>query len=381
MKNIIVLIKNNLKIAIIKKPIGFIMSIIAPILILLLMLNVINMNSGYITVGIIDNDSSKTSKDILDSIKNYEGFNVREIQQNEKKDLFSENAINAVIEVTSGFEDSLLKGDTNPIKITSVENDDVGMIIRNLVNEQMSNINSIAIAAEGNKEVYYKSLDNYSNNSYIKLERESLNDLHEEYSFSQTFIGFIIMFMLIRGMSTSYRVFKEKEENVYNRIFMAPIKTYEYYVADAISGYISILLQVSLSIIGIKFLKVQVGVSTLELFAILSLVGLVSISLAICCRSFAKNITEASNIFNFANIIMVMIGGAFVPIEIMPPIIEKISYFTPVRWAIQSIIDIQQGASFNEIYKYLIIIVLFAVAFFVIGIYKTSKEERKLSIN
>ncbi|WP_411168238.1 ABC transporter permease [Clostridium sp. MB05] len=381
MKNIIVLIKNNLKIAIIKKPIGFIMSIIAPILILLLMLNVINMNSGYITVGIIDNDSSKTSKDILDSIKNYEGFNVREIQQNEKKDLFSENAINAVIEVTSGFEDSLLKGDTNPIKITSVENDDVGMIIRNLVNEQMSNINSIAIAAEGNKEVYYKSLDNYSNNSYIKLERESLNDLHEEYSFSQTFIGFIIMFMLIRGMSTSYRVFKEKEENVYNRIFMAPIKTYEYYVADAISGYISILLQVSLSIIGIKFVKVQVGVSTLELFAILSLVGLVSISLAICCRSFAKNITEASNIFNFANIIMVMIGGAFVPIEIMPPIIEKISYFTPVRWAIQSIIDIQQGASFNEIYKYLIIIVLFAVAFFVIGIYKTSKEERKLSIN
>ncbi len=381
MKNIIVLIKNNLKIAIIKKPIGFIMSIIAPILILLLMLNVINMNSGYITVGIIDNDSSKTSKDILDSIKNYEGFNVREIQQNEKKDLFSENAINAVIEVTSGFEDSLLKGDTNPIKVTSVENDDVGMIIRNLVNEQMRNINSIAIAAEGNKEVYYKSLDNYSNNSYIKLERESLNDLHEEYSFSQTFIGFIIMFMLIRGMSTSYRVFKEKEENVYNRIFMAPIKTYEYYVADAISGYISILLQVSLSILGIKLLKVQVGVSTLELFAILSLVGLVSISLAICCRSFAKNITEASNIFNFANIIMVMIGGAFVPIEIMPPIIEKISYFTPVRWAIQSIIDIQQGASFNEIYKYLIIIVLFAVAFFVIGIYKTSKEERKLSIN
>jgi ABC-2 type transport system permease protein len=381
MKNIIVLIKNNLKIAIIKKPIGFIMSIIAPILILLLMLNVINMNSGYITVGIIDNDSSKTSKDILDSIKNYEGFNVREIQQNEKKDLFSENAINAVIEVTSGFEDSLLKGDTNQIKVTSVENDDVGMIIRNLVNEQMRNINSIAIAAEGNKEVYYKSLDNYSNNSYIKLERESLNDLHEEYSFSQTFIGFIIMFMLIRGMSTSYRVFKEKEENVYNRIFMAPIKTYEYYVADAISGYISILLQVSLSILGIKLLKVQVGVSTLELFTILSLVGLVSISLAICCRSFAKNITEASNIFNFANIIMVMIGGAFVPIEIMPPIIEKISYFTPVRWAIQSIIDIQQGASFNEIYKYLIIIVLFAVAFFVIGIYKTSKEERKLSIN
>lgn len=381
MNNIIVLVKNNLNISIIKKPMAFISALIAPVIILFFMLKIINFNSGYLNVGIIDNDNSKTSNEIIESIKNYEGFTLREIQEEEIKNLFAENSINAVIEVNSGFEDSFLKGNINPIKVTSVENYGVGNIIKKLINEKITNMNSISIASEGNKDLYYKSLDNYINNSYIKVEKQNLNDLYGDYSYSQLFIGFIIMYMLIRGMSTSYRVFREKEENVYSRIFMAPIKTYEYYIADALSGYLAILIQVILSIIGIKFLKIQIGVNLLDLFVILSLLGLVSISLAICCRSFSKNITEASNIFNFANMIMVMIGGAFVPIDVMPPIIEKLSYFTPVRWAMESIIGLQQGLTFEEIYKYLIIIVLFAIAFFVIAIYKTSKEEKNLTIN
>ena len=47
----------------------------------------------------------------------------------------------------------------------------------------------------------------------------------------------------------------------------------------------------------------------------------------------------------------------------------------------ESIIAMQQGAAFQEIYKYLAIIFLFAVAFFLIGTYNTSKEERKTVIN
>ena len=64
-----------------------------------------------------------------------------------------------------------------------------------------------------------------------------------------------------------------------------------------------------------------------------------------------------------------------------PKVIEKISYFTPVRWAMESIIKIQQGETIFSVYKYLLIILLFAIVFLSIGIYKTSKEERYLSIN
>lgn len=381
MKNILVLIKNNLRVDILKNPFGFLIGLIAPVLILFIMLIVLSGNSGYINIGVVDNDNSKTSNLIIDSLKNIEGYNVNEIKKEDIKNLFSEKAINVAIEIEGGFENEIIDGNLSKVKITAIEDDGIGNLIKDLVNMEMLNIRDISLASNKNEEVYYKSIDNYSGSISVDIEKESLNDLHSDYSSSQIYIGFLIMFMLIRGMRTAYRIFDEKDENIYMRIFMAPVKTSEYYLSGIISGYISILIQVFLGIVSINILNLETGLKNIELFIILALVGLVSISLALCCSSFAKNKSEASNIFNFANILLPMLGGAFVPLEIMPPLVEKISYFTPVRWAMQSISDIQQGYSFSETYKYLFILFLFSVAFFVIAAYRTVKEEKKILIN
>ncbi|TGY43557.1 ABC transporter permease [Clostridium sartagoforme] len=381
MRNILVLIKNNLKIDILKNTFGFLVSLFAPILILFIMLKIISGNSGYLNIGIVDNDSSKTTKVIIESLKNQDGYNVNDINQDNIDNLFSEKAIDVAIVFNKGFENNIIINGKDEINVTSVENDGVGDLIKELLNREMLNIRDISLASNKDKDVYYNGLINYSNSTSVNVTKESLNDLYKEYSSSQMFVGFLIMFMLIRGMRTAYRIFDEKRENIYMRIFMAPVKSSEYYLADIISGYISVLIQVVLGIISINILNVETGLSNIQLFIILALVGLVSISLALCCSAFASNRTEASNIFNFANMFFLMVGGAFVPLEIIPPIIEKVSYFTPVRWAMESISAIQQGAQFSEVYKYLFIIILFAATFFVIGAYKTAKEEKKILIN
>ncbi|MDU5107456.1 ABC transporter permease [Clostridium sp.] len=381
MRNILVLIKNNLRVDILKNPFGFLIGLLAPVLILYIMLNVIGGNSGYINIGVIDKDNSKTSNFIIDSLKDKEGYNVKEVKQEDIKNLFSEKSVSVVIEISKGLEKETINGDISKVKVTAVEDDGIGNLIKELVNMEMSNIREIALASDKNEDIYYKSIDNYNNNITVSINKESLNDLYNDYFSSQVYIGFLIMFMLIRGMRTAYRIFEEKDENIYMRIFMAPVRTIEYYLADILSGYITILIQVVLGIISINILNVETGLGNMELFVILALVGLVSISLALCCSAFARNRTEASNIFNFANMLFLMVGGAFVPLEVMPPLIEKISYFTPVRWAMESISAIQQGSSFNETYNYLFLILLFAIAFFIIAAYKTTKEEKKITIN
>lgn len=381
MKNILVLIKNNLRIDILKNPFGFLISLFAPVLILFIMLKIMGTNSGYINIGIVDSDKSQTSEIVQASLKKQQGFNVNEIKEQDINNLFSEKSINVAIEIKEGFEKSIINENTSKIKVTAVEDDGIGNLIKDLINMEMTNIRDISLASDNNEKVYYEAISDYSNSNSVSIKKESLNDLHHDYSFSQTFIGFLIMFMLIRGMKTTYRIFDEKDENIYMRIFMAPVKASEYYIANIISGYLSILIQAALGVLSIKVLNLETGLNNIDLFVILALVGLVSVSLALCCSSFAKNRSEASNIFNFANLVIVMVGGAFIPLEIMPPLIEKISYFTPVRWAMESIVAIQQGSSFSETYKYLFIILLFAIAFFVIGAYKTSKEEKKILIS
>ena len=381
MKNILTLVKNNLRVDIVKNPFEFLIGLLAPVIILYIMLIVMNTNSGYINIGVVDNDNSKTSNIIIDSLRNKEGYNVNEINKKEINNLFSERAVNVVIEIKDRFEKEIIDGNINNVKVTAIEDDGIGNLIKEFINMEMSNIRDISVASSKNEEVYYKSIENYSKNISVNIKKESLNDLHSDYSSSQIYIGFIIMFMLIRGMRTAYRIFDEKDENIYMRIFMAPVRTSEYYLAGIISGYISILIQVILGIISINMLNIEIGLKNIELFIILSLVGLVSISLALCCGAFAKNRTEASNTFNFANMLLLMVGGAFVPLEIMPSLIEKISYFTPIRWAMKTISDIQQGYNFSETYKYLFILFLFSVAFFVIAAHKTTKSEKKIMIN
>ncbi|MDV4151904.1 ABC transporter permease [Clostridium sp. AL.422] len=381
MKNILVLIKNNLRVDILKNPFGFIISLLAPIFILFIMLKIIGTSSGYINIGIIDNDNSKSSEIIELSLKKQQGFNVNEIKKEEIDNLFSEKAISVAIEIEENFEESMINGEINKIKVTAVENDGIGNLIKELINMEMKNISDISIASDSNKEIYYSSLENYTNNASISIKKQGLNDLHNDYSSSQMFIGFLIMFMLIRGMMGAYKIFDEKNANIYMRIFMAPVKTSEYYLGHILTGYISILIQVALGVLSTKVLKLETGLTSFELFIILALVGLVSISLALCCSAFSKNRSEASNIFNFANILILMLGGAFVPVDMLPPLIEKISYFTPVRWAMESILAIQQGSSFSGIYKYLFMILLFAIAFFVIAAYKTMREEKKINIS
>ena len=381
MKNILVLIKNNLRIDILKNPFGFLISLLTPILILFIILKIIGTSSGYINIGVIDNDKSKSSEIIESSLRQQQGFNVNEIKKEDVNNLFSEKAISVAIEIEEDFEESIINGEINKIKVTAIENDGIGNLIKELIDMEMKNIRYISIASDGNEEVYYSSLENYVNSSSINIKKQSLNDLYSDFSSSQIFIGFLIMFMLIRGMRSAYKIFDEKDENIYMRIFMAPVETSEYYLAHILTGYISVLIQVALGVLSVKVLNLETGLTSFELFIILALVGLISVSFALLCAAFAKNRSEASNIFNFANILILMLGGAFVPIEMFPSLIEKISYFTPIRWAMESILAIQQGASFNETYKYLFMVLLFASAFFVIASYKTVKEEKKININ
>ena len=69
MRNILVLIENNLRISILKKPVQFMLYTLFPVFIILISSQLFKFSQGYINVGIVDNDSTKTSKVIVDTIK------------------------------------------------------------------------------------------------------------------------------------------------------------------------------------------------------------------------------------------------------------------------------------------------------------------------
>ncbi|MGL5084153.1 MAG: ABC transporter permease, partial [Clostridium sp.] len=319
---------------------------------------------------------------IVDSLKSESGISIIEINNDDEKSRrFGDNDIKVAIEIPENYEELLISRENIKITLTSINGESIKELVYGIIKPEILNLSNISEVSNGNKEIYKEALDNYSNNSIISIGKKSLNDLYSDYNYGQFFVGFLIIFMLQRGLSGAKHVYEEKDENVYSRIFMAPVSAWQYYLGDALSTYIVILIQAFIGVVAINYFNIQIGVGSVILFIILSLIGLVSVGISICGRAFVEDISGFSNLFNFINMILIMLGGCAVPIEMMPASIEKISYFTPTRWAMQSIIDIQQGKNFSEIYVNLGILILFAIAFFVIGAYKTSRDEKKFTTN
>lgn len=380
MGNVWVLFKNNIKVSILKKPKSFVIGLLAPLGILFLMIKILGFSSGYIDVAVIDNDKSSTSKALIESIEKIEGFKTIVMSKDKIEGNFAENNINVAIEFPNGFEDSILSGESKKIIITAKEGENLDTIVQGVMSSEVINLDNLAKIVKGDKDKFNEILDSYKNNSVVKVEKQSLSDLYKDYQISQLFLGFLIFFMLIRGSNGVNHYYEEKYDNIFSRLFIAPIKTWQYYLADMLSNYIIVFTQGALGILWIKVIKINIGISDIELLVILSSIGLVSVALAMCVRALCKTSTEFYMSFNFITMILVMVGGCFVPLDMMPKIVNKISYFTPVRWAQESLIQLQQGNKFMEILPYISVILLFALAFFVIGAYKTSTGEKEFSV-
>jgi len=70
-----------------------------------------------------------------------------------------------------------------------------------------------------------------------------------------------------------------------------------------------------------------------------------------------------------------MISGCFWPMEIMPKSLQRIADFLPQKWTIGAIQKLQMGGSTDQIIINLLIIVAFALTFFLVAAYRFGRND------
>lgn len=69
-----------------------------------------------------------------------------------------------------------------------------------------------------------------------------------------------------------------------------------------------------------------------------------------------------------------LLAGCYFPYDIMPKAVQKVADFLPQRWLLDTIAKLQQGIPFSELYLNILILFAFAIAFFLIAIYKFGRN-------
>lgn len=377
MRSVYALVKNNLKIMILKKPAYTILTVVFPMIIFLFAPKIIDGSITEINVGIYDESKSFSSNKLDEYLSDIDMINLVEVNsEDDLKQKFNTRDIYLGMMIDKNMEEKVLRGDSSGVILYGIEGENLYEILDKGLSIELSNMINLAKINNGDFKKYKSSVERKEKEK-IQVSYKDLNDVEGNHSVSQTLIGFIIMFAFYRAMSGSGLIGEDKEQNMYTRILTTSVKPWQYYLSNIISTTILLAILFSISVIEINLVStIEIGVSNIMLITILLILGIVSVSVGTFCMTITNDRDLSSIISNFITISFLALGGCFVPLSYLSGIINKISYFTPIRWAMEAINNAQQGADISVIVMNLLVLSLFGVVFFIISVYCINKRDK-----
>ncbi len=163
-----------------------------------------------------------------------------------------------------------------------------------------------------------------------------------------------LLLSIITLILTSLAVVKEKEIGTLEQIIVTPIKSYQLIIGKLVPfiilGFISVVLVITM--MGVLF-SIPVRGSTTFLFVASFFYILSTLGLGLFVSTISKTQQQAMMIAIFAIMMpMVYLSGFAFPIENMPPILQYISYFIPLRYFITIIRGVVlKGIGFADLWQ------------------------------
>ncbi|MGL5415398.1 MAG: ABC transporter permease [Clostridium sp.] len=334
----------------IKNPMLIFSSVIFPII----LLGVLNSGGGgmnTINIGVIDNDKSKESEEVVKRIE--ERYNIKKdlsdsIEDN--KDLVEKGDVAAIYIIDESFDESLKKGEAPKIEAYKKSSGGTTLNIDNIIN---SFVQENLKSKESNK----------LEETYLKTEL-LVNDAMGENK-SNTAVVMVCYFMLIAGSTIVEDIIKFKKENVLKRTMATPNTDVEIIGSIFLSSFI---LQSVLGIISIKAIEIILKLE-FESFGIVALViilgSLISTAMILAVIRWFKNEGIATLVLVLSGLILFTIGnlGNVIGMIENPPAILKLGIISPFMWLLKIL-------ETGEIIVPTIIILLMSGVLFTLGSFK-----------
>ena len=175
------------------------------------------------------------------------------------------------------------------------------------------------------------------------------------------------MFFIIIPLTGN--IIKEREDGSALRLKLMPGSYITVLLSKIIVYLLVCLIQFFLMlIVGIFFLPL-LGMPTLELGSHPGALLLLSLSVALAATGYgvllgtiATSHEQAASFGSVSVIILAAIGGIWVPVYMMPPIMQKISVISPLNWGVDGFYDVfLRGAGLQKILPQALSLMLFCV--------------------
>jgi ABC-2 type transport system permease protein len=368
-------VSNSLK-ATFRKKENIIIYVFLPLLgVILSLLLYGTSGASTLKVGLVNHDNGTISEDLKGVLSSKEGIQVSDVEDEAINSLLLDMNIDLAVVIPEGFSKSVYSGDIKDIEIVSLKGQETTAWIMQLLNNYTDTLAKLSAASAGDSVLFDKMLDQYKD-SPDKLNVVVLKDKRVGKLMTSTSIGFLIMFMMYGVNFTSSIILKEKRTRTYYRICTAPVNSRQYIAANAITSLMITLIQIILIMLIMRFVfRIDTGLSGASMFIILFMFGVVAVGIGLALTAFSGSSYMASTLSTLVTTPTCMLGGCFWEVELMPKFMQRISLFTPQRWALDAVEIMQNGGTWSDISLNLLVLAAFALALILVASYKFSRTE------
>jgi ABC-2 type transport system permease protein len=332
-----------------------------------------NSEPPKVSVAIVDEDGSAISTDVLAGARADRNFTVTQPTRGEAREAVRLGRTSVAAIIPKGFGDAAaaaLAGDGerpaldllyDPSHATEL------VMVRGILTEHV--MQSAAKQVFGGRgarlpftvaEQAMTSGDNVTYNGY-----------------AHSFAGMGIQFLLFAAANLGIDVLLERQRGLWKRLRSAPVSRITLLAGKTLSGTIISLMTL---LVSFAFAMIVFGVriegSVVGFFSVAVACSLMAATFGLLIAAVGKTPASARGVTTLAVLMMVMLGGAWVPTFIFPRWLQRLTVVVPARWAVDGLDAMSwRGIGMSGAVMPTIVLLGFAAAFALVAAARFQWEE------
>ena len=163
------------------------------------------------------------------------------------------------------------------------------------------------------------------------------NPLSKYNGYAHSFAGMGIQFALFAAIELAAGILLERERGLWKRLRSAPLSRTTLLLARAISGTLITLLTLAASFAFARVVfRIPIG-NVAGFLAMLVASAIMAGTFGLLVASLGHTPGATRRAAAFVVLVMVMLGGAWVPAFLFPAWLQQITWLVPVRWAVDGL--------------------------------------------
>ncbi|MDM5186679.1 ABC transporter permease [Bacillus sp. DX4.1] len=328
-----------------------------------------------VNISVIDQDQSKLSNSYYKELEKSDLIHIEKATYEEAKKKVENKKVSGIVTIPKDFQKNMVDGKKDTVTFQSSADFTGGASVEQVL---QSVLKKMEVEVKGSRiweqksskswETMYERI--HTKVEPIPIQKESIVTGEKTINnVSGRAAGFSILFVMIVMLSATGTILNARQLGVWHRLLGTPVTK-----AQILGGYILSFFLIGwiqfgiLMILTNKLFDVQWG-DTLGIIVLVSVLLLAVIGLALLLASIVKTTEQQSALGNIVIVSTCMISGLYWPIEIEPEWMQKVADFVPQTWAMRGFTElIARGGTLTDIAGYSGVLLLFAGAFFVIGL-------------